>query len=34
VMDVREDEVSKESFAWRRARYLRDLSKQKLKDSW
>jgi hypothetical protein len=34
VMNVREDDVSRKSFAWRRARYLEMLRKQKKKSTW
>jgi hypothetical protein len=34
VMNVREDDVSRESFAWRRAQYLKMLGKQKREATW
>jgi len=34
VMNVREDDVSRESFAWRRAQYLKMIGKQKQETTW
>jgi len=34
VMNVKEDDVARESFAWRRAQYLKMLGKQKQKSTW
>jgi len=34
VMNVREDDVVRESFAWRRAQYLKMLGKQEQKSTW
>jgi len=34
VMNVKEDDVSRESFAWRRARYLTMLRKEKQENTW
>ncbi len=34
VMNVKEDDVARESFAWRRAQYLRSMNKNKQKSTW
>ena len=34
VMNVKEDDVARESYAWRRAQYLKMLGKQKQKSTW